>query len=169
MLKKIALTAAVIFVFGLFSVILVECSYAKECKIGYIDLTRIVDNYNKTKDAEKALEEKSKLKEAEMKKLDDEIKKLKDEQALLSEKAKAEKQTVIDNKIKALQEFVRKSRDELIKERNDRFGAVLKDVEKVVTDYSKETGYDIILNSRVLLYGNEQLDLTEDVLKRLNK
>ena len=99
----------------------------------------------------------------------EELRKLKDEQALLSEKAKAEKQVVIDNKIKILQDFDKKTRDELVKERNDMLALILKDIEKVVADYSKSNGYDFIMNSRMLLYGGTEYDLTNEVLSRLNK
>ena len=115
------------------------------------------------------LEEKGKGKENERAKMVDEVKKLKDEQALLSEKAKAEKQGAIDTKIKALQEYDTKTRNELMKDRNDMLGGIMKDIEKVVTDYAKASGYDIVLNSRMLLYGAEQYDLTSEILTRLNK
>ena len=142
---------------------------AKEYKIGYVDLMKVFDEYKKTKDAEKTIGDKGKVKEAERKTLVDELRKLKDEQALLSEKAKQEKQAVIDGKIAALQDFDRKARDELLKERNDLLGGIMKDIEKIVNDYAKETGYDLILNSRTLLYGTEQGDVTAEILKRLNK
>ena len=129
----------------------------------------MIDEYKKTKESEKILDEKGKAKVEERKKLVDEIRKLKDEQALLSEKAKAEKQTVIDEKVKRLQDFDRVSQEDFLKERNEKFAEILKDIEKVVTDYSKEQGYDIILNGRTLLYGAEEFDLTEEVIKRLNK
>ena len=167
--RRIGLTIVICFILISFFVTVQGNLYAKEYKIGYVDLAKIFDEYAKTKESEKALEEKGKTKETERKKITDEVRKLKDEQALLSEKAKAEKQKVIDDKIKTLQEFDRKTRDELIKERNDAIGGIMKDIEKVVTDYSKEANYDLILNSRTLLYGTQELELTEEILKRLNK
>jgi len=169
MRKWIAVAVAGIFIFGLFCVISQERAYAKEYKIGYVDPVKILNEYTKTKDSEKTFETKRKAKEADRKKLVDEITKLKDELGLLSEKAKAEKQAVIDNKIKNLQEFDRKTREELMTEGNDMLGGIQKDIEKVVTDYSKEAGYDLVLNSRVMLYGKEDLDFTDEILKRLNK
>ncbi len=165
-MRRVAVAIAVVFMCGM---LCLGTSWAKEYKIGYIDLARVFDEYSKTKNFDKSLDEKGKAKEAERKKLVDDLRKLKDEQALLSDKAKAEKQPAIDETVKALQEFDRKTRDELIKERNDKIGEILKDIEKIVTDYSKEQGYDIILNSRMLLYGTETLDLTLEILKRLNK
>ncbi len=169
MRKSMVLLTAVLFAAGLFLSPVCEKAFAKELKIGYVDLAKVFDEYKKTKDSEKALEEKGKAKEADRKKYVDELKKLKDEQALLSEKAKAEKQKAIDDKIKTLQDFDRTVRDELMKERNDRLAVIMKDIESVVTAYAKETGYDLIANSRALLYGSEQYDLTKEVLSRLNK
>ena len=160
---------AVIFAIGLFSGLSQERAYAKELKLAYVDLGRVFDEYKITKDSEKDLEAKGKAKEAERKGLVDELKKLKDEQAMLSDKAKGEKQTAIDNKMKALNDFDTKARADLMKERNDKLNAIMKDIEKVVTDFAKENGYDMVLNSRTLLYGAEPYDLTAEILKRLNK
>ncbi len=168
-MKKIALVVAVVFAFGLFFGMSQEKAYAKEYKLGYVDLGRVFDEYKNTKESEKALEAKGKAKELERKTLVDDLKKLKDEQNMLSEKAKAAKQGAIDAKVKDLQDFDTKARNDLMKERNDRLNVIMKDIEKVVTDYAKETGYDMVLNSRTLLYGAEQYDLTAEVLKRLNK
>jgi len=167
MKKVMALAIAVMFVTSMFFGI--SQASAKEYKIGYVDLAKVFDEYKKTKDSEKNLEAKGKAKEADRAKMIDELRKLKDEQALLSEKAKAEKQTVIDNNIKSLQDFDKKTRDELVKERNDMLALILKDIEKIVTEYSKANGYDFILNSRMLLYGGESYDLTAEILSRLNK
>jgi outer membrane protein len=168
-MRKIALIAvAAVFAVGLF-LGLAGQACAKEYKIAYVDLAKVFDEYGKTKESEKKLEAKGKGKEGDRMKMVDELRKLKDEQALLSEKAKGEKQAVIDTKIKALQDFDRITRDELVKERNDMLGGILKDIEKVVTEYAKANGYDLVLNSRMLLYGGTEYDLTNEILSRLNK
>lgn len=169
MKRSIVLAVAVLFVAGMFAGPVCEKVFAKELKIAYVDLAKVFDEYKKTKDSEKVLEEKSKGKEGERTKLINEIKKLKDEQALLSEKAKAEKQGAIDNKIKVLQDYDTKTRNELIKDRNDMLGGIMKDIEKTVSDHAKASGYDLVLNSRMLLYGADQYDLTAEVLAKLNK
>ncbi|MBN1526617.1 MAG: OmpH family outer membrane protein [Candidatus Omnitrophica bacterium] len=164
--KKTVLAVAVIFL--AMTVLGASQAYAKEYKIGYVDLAKVFDEYGETKDAERKLEDKGKAKEAERKKMVDAIRKLKDEQALLSEKGKQDKQAAIDEKIKVLQDFDGKAREELLKERNELLGGILKNIEKVIADYSKQNGYDLILNQRTLLYAGEQYDLTAEVLKRLN-
>ena len=142
-------------------------AFAKEYKIGYVDLAKVSDEYAKTKDFENTFEVQVKGKDAERQKFVDEVRKLKDEQALLSDKAKAEKQTIIDGKITNLQDFDRKVRDELIKQRNQMLGEIQKDIDTVISAYSKEAGYDIVLIKQTVLYAGPELDLTVEVVKRL--
>jgi outer membrane protein len=141
---------------------------AKEYKIGFVDLAKVSDEYSKTKDYEKNFEAQVKAKDAERQKYVDELRKLKDEQALLSDKAKNEKQAVIDDKIKKLQDFDRTIRDDLVKQRNQMLAEIQKDIDGVISAYSKEGGYDIVLIKQTALYGADALDLTAEVVKRLN-
>jgi outer membrane protein len=164
MKKIVGLSIAALFVIGL----LCGNAAAKEYKIGYVDLAKVSDEYSKTKDYEKNFESQVKSKDVERQKYVDEIRKLKDEQALLSDKAKAEKQKTIDDKIKNLQEFDRNVRDELIKQRNQMLGEIQKDIDGIISAYSKEAGYDIVLIKQTVLFGGSDLDLTAEVIKRLN-
>jgi len=171
MKKLMAMAVVVMFAAGLLIGGVAEKAYAKEVKIGYVFMAKVFDEYYKTKDAEKVLAEKGKSKEEERKKMIDGLKKMKDEQALMSEKAKAEKQAAIDVKLKALQDFDLKTRDELMKERNDMLSGIMGDINNVITDYSKAEGYDVVLNSdpRVMLYGADGMDITNTILTKLNK
>lgn len=164
-MKRIAVLAiAVFFAIGLFC----GSAAAKEYKIGFVDLAKVSDEYGKTKDYEKNFEAQVKTKDAERQKFVDEVRKLKDEQALLSDKAKAEKQAIIDDKIKKLQDFDKSVRDELIKQRNQMLGEIQKDIDGVIAAYSKEAGYDIVLIKQTVLFGGSDLDLTSEITKRLN-
>ena len=168
MTKRISLIAVIVFVAAVCAASLVSDAFAKEYKIGYVDLAKVSDEYAKTKDFEKTFEVQVKGKDAERQKFVDDIRKLKDEQALLSDKAKAEKQTIIDGKITNLQEFDKKVRDELIKQRNTMLGEIQKDIDTVIAAYSKEAGYDVVLIKQTVLFAGPELDVTAEVVKRLN-
>lgn len=168
MIKRLGLTAVVVFIISVCAPSVVSDAFAKEYRIGYVDLAKVSDEYAKTKDFEKTFEAQVKGKDAERQKFVDEIRKLKDEQALLSDKAKAEKQTIIDGKITGLQDFDRKVREELIKQRNQMLGEIQKDIDTVISAYSKEAGYDIVLIRQTVLFAGPELDLTAEVVKRLN-
>lgn len=141
---------------------------AAEMKIGTVDLARVFDEYNKTKEFDKTLEAKGTLKQTDRDKMVAEVKKLRDEAELLSAKAKEEKQTVIDEKIKTLQEFDRNTRDTLRKERDGMVRDILKEIEVVIQDFGKAQGYNFIFNDRVLVYKSDQNDVTSQVSKVLN-
>ena len=166
--KRMVVAVAVIFAAALF-LGAAQDAYAQAYKMGYVNGARVMYEYKKVKDFEKVWDEKAKVKEAEAKKITDELRKLKDEQALLSDKAKAEKQTVIDAKIRDLQEFRKKSQEEFMKERDSLLGEVNQGLEKTVAAYAKEAGYDIVLDSRVIIYGSEKDDLTNEAMARMNK
>ena len=137
-------------------------------KIGYVDLARVFDEYLKTKDFDKSLETKGASKQGERDKMVNEIKKLRDEAELLSAKAKDDKQAIIDEKIKGLQEFDRTTRDALRKERDVMVRDILKEIESVIQTFGKSQGYSFIFNDRVLVFKNESADLTAQVIKVLN-
>lgn len=158
-------------IFAVCAIFVFTCAaaQAKELKIGYADLPKVFEDYNKTKDAKKKLEEKGKAKDAQRQKLRAELKKLEDEQSLMSDKAKAEKQGAINAKRKEVEEFERSARDEFMKEYNESLTAIRKDIEVIVNGYAKESGYDMIVDSRMLLYSDEKYDVTAELLKKLNK
>ncbi len=145
-----------------------NAAFAADGKIAHMDLTKIFDEYNKTKDLDKQLENKGNAKQTERDKLVAEIKKLKDELELMSDKGKEAKQTAIDDKIKKLQDFDRESRDALRKERDDMARQILKEIKDTIDTVGKKDGYSLILDSRAVLYGKEGDDLTNSILKTLN-
>lgn len=137
-------------------------------KIGFVDLARVFDEYNKTKEFDKQLEGKGAGKQGDRDKMVADIKKMRDEAELLSAKAKDDKQALIDDKIKALQDFDRTTRDGLRKERDGMVRDILKEIEVVIQDFGKAQGYSFIFNDRVLVYKSEGNDLTAQVIKVLN-
>jgi outer membrane protein len=137
-------------------------------KIGYVDLARVFDEYQKTKEFDKTLETKGASKQGDREKMVAEVKRLRDEAELLNAKAKDDKQAAIDEKIKQLQDFDRTTRDALRKERDAMVRDILKEIETVIQDYGKAQGYSFIFNDRVLVFKNESADLTAQVIKTLN-
>ncbi|UCH12529.1 MAG: OmpH family outer membrane protein [Candidatus Omnitrophota bacterium] len=143
-------------------------AYAAELKIGYVDVARVFDNYNRTKDQDKILEQQNNKKKEERDKIVKQIRKMKDELDILSEKAKERKQTQIDEKIRELQEYDQQTRNGLRQQRDEVVRKILKEIEQVTEKYANENSYTMILNNRVLLYGQKQHDITDKILKILN-
>ena len=123
-------------------------------KIGYVDLSRSFDEYQKTKDFDKDLEKKGDIKQEQREKLVKDIRKMRNEIELMNEKAREKKEQDIEAKIKKLQEFDQDAKVTLTKERDDMVRDILKEMNGVIREYGENNGYSIILNDRVLLYGD---------------
>ena len=137
-------------------------------KIVYMDLGKVFDEYNKTKDLDKQLESKSGAKQGERDKLVAEIKKMKDDLDLAKEADKAKKQSAVQEKLNKLQDFDKESRDSLRKERDDMARTILKEIKDTIDDIGKKEGCVYILDSRAVLFGSDANNLTDRVIKILN-
>ena len=166
MMKILKLTLAAVFI----SCFIANASYAAEGgKIGYVDLSRLFDEYHKTQEYDKLLESKHN----ELEKLGKEkIDKIHESESKLSLLQDAEKKTLqdkIDSMKSDAQDFVQQQQANLTKERNEKIREILLEIEKVVSDYAEAQNYSIILNDRVLIYGDPAKNVTEDILAILNK
>ena len=137
-------------------------------KVAYMDLGKVFDEYNKTKDLDKQLEAKSNTKQGDRDKLVAEIKKMKDDLDLAKDADKAKKQSAIEEKLKKLQDFDKESRDALRKDRDDMARSILKEIKDTIDDIGKKEGYVYILDSRAVLFGGDVNNLTDRILKILN-
>lgn len=143
--------------------------YAAEGKIGYVDLSRLFDEYHKTKEYDKVLE----TKHGELEKIGKEkIEKIRESESKLA-LLKEDQKLALEEEIEALKddarEFVNQEQTNLTKDRNEKIREILLEIEKVVSDYAAKEGYSIILNDRVLIFGDPAEDLTEDILTILNQ
>lgn len=163
--KLTACLVAALLVFGM----TVPAGYAKDGKVGYVDLRRAFYEYEKTKTLETELTSLTESSQTERTKLVEQITKLRDEAEMLSGKAREQKQAAIDAELVKLQDFDRKTRQTLLNKKNDMFREVIDDIQMVVEGIGKKDRYDYILDSRNIMYANESFDLTDTVLKQLNK
>ncbi|MFQ5953109.1 MAG: OmpH family outer membrane protein [Candidatus Omnitrophota bacterium] len=165
MFKKTILLAACLLVIA----VMVLPSRAQNAKIGYVDLRRAFYEYDKTKTFEDELNKLTDERQGERTKRVSRISKLRDELELLSGNARSKKQSQVETEITALNEFDLDTRQQLLNKKNDMFREVIDDIQNVVDGIGKKGKYDFILDSRNIMYGKEEFDLTEDVLKKLNK
>ena len=141
---------------------------AKEMKIAYIDLSKIFDNYQKTKEYDVVLQKES---DGFTQQRDGMINKIRDAQgklALLKEDEKQKVSADIEKQKADLIEFDKQKRTELAKKRDEKVREILLEIEKIVSDIAKKDGYDYILNDRVLMYADPSQNITDRVLKSLN-
>ncbi|MDD5567989.1 MAG: OmpH family outer membrane protein [Candidatus Omnitrophica bacterium] len=138
-------------------------------KIAFINLARAFSEYSKTKGFDKTLTEKEKNYTAERDKKLNEFNALKDKFSILSDKEKEAKKGELENKAKAIKDFISQREGELRKEQEDKMKEVLKDIESTVKSYAEKEGYSMVFNDRVLVYQGKNLDITDKIVGILNK
>jgi outer membrane protein len=143
-------------------------SYAAE-KLGYVDLSRLFDEYGKTKDYDKVLEEKQKLYESERDAKVKEIKGLQDKYNLLSEKEKEKQRDSLEKKVQSYQQSDQQKQTDLRKERDEKIKEILKDIEEAIRQYAEKENYTFVFNDRVLVYQDKSLDITDKISDILAK
>jgi Skp family chaperone for outer membrane proteins len=101
----------------------------------------------------------------------EEINKLKDEADLLRDEAKKKKEAVIDEKVKALYQFEEKVKREALQKQARLQEEILAEIRKAVAEIGKAGGYDMLFTFTKddIGYHAEGLDVTEQVVKSLNK
>lgn len=138
-------------------------------KIAFVDVAKIFDEYQKTKDNDQTLQTAGKKKEMERDALVHEIRQMKDELALLRDDAKTKKQQLLDEKLKTLETFDIAARQELSEKRNTVVREIFKDIDDAVQRYGQRKGLDYIFNERALVYHNNAFDITREIMDEINK
>ena len=144
-------------------------SLAEGLKIGFADKLKILFEYKKAKELNEALEKENQNAKVEFNKRTEEIKKLRDEMELLSESARREKGPELEKKLKELDRFRREKQQEIGRKYDEGIRSISEEISGVCEKYGKNKGYDAILDARAALYVPELLDITDEILKELNK
>ena len=141
---------------------------AAELKVGYVNLAKVFDGYDRTKASDATLEKQGKQKDAELEGRMNELKKLRQSLELLNDEAKEAKRREIEEKSDEMQRFRTSTARDLRRDRDRVAKDILDDIEKALQEYAKTNGYAFIFDSRSLLYGESAHDVTDEVLKLLN-
>ena len=138
-------------------------------KIAVVNLGKLFDECRETKASESELEKLSKEKQTERERLVSEIKSLREELVLLNEETRLQRQQTIEQKLQHLSTFDQEIKNTLMKKRDESVKGILEKIEGIVTAYAKQNGYELIVSDRAVLYRIDAADITDEVLKTLNK
>lgn len=156
------------FLTGLLSPVSCLTVEAQELKIGFVNLAKVFDGYERTKVSEAALEQRGKQKEAELEGRMNELKKLRQNLELLNNDAREAKAREIEEKSEELQRFRNATARDLGRDRDKTARDLLKAIQDGIDNFAKANGFTLILDSRSLLYGLPAIDVTDPVLQTLN-
>lgn len=146
---------------------------AEAGKIGYVDVQKVLNLSDAGKEAKDQLSGRVKKYQDEINVKQDELKKLKDDlekqNVLLSETARASKEKDYQQKLKEFQRFTKDAQEELQARDEEFTKRILEQIEKVVQEYGRKSGFSIIFaRNDSMIFTDENADLTDQVLKAFN-
>lgn len=152
---------------------LVSC--AKQDNIVFVDRTKLLDEYQERKDLESKykdkLEKYGMKKDSVSKALDIEAKDFQDKAKSMSQKQQEEKYNMLMQKSQYWNQQFQQQEYVMNQESQKEIDTLLKKVKKFVEKYGKDHQYTYILGANEngsVMYGQEDRDITEDVLKAIN-
>ena len=134
--------------------------------IAVVNIQQVMREATAAQNVREQLETKQKTFQTEIAKKEDALQK---EDADLGKKRSVLSKAAFDEKAAAFQKEVQSKKATL----DSGFEHALNDIQKVVTDViselAKEKGFSIAVPTSQILYGDPKLDISEEVLKRLNQ
>lgn len=148
-------------------------AYAADVKIGVINIPKVLALSEPGKKAEKELTDKLKSVKASVDRelaSYESMKSAFEKEALtLSDTVRAERARKIQDKELRVKRMLQDYELEFQKMRQELFKKILLDIKAIVLKLGKDEGYTLILDSSTVLYFPDSIDLTNQVIKELNK
>lgn len=147
--------------------------FKKGLKVGYVNVASVFDKYQKTDEATEVLKKEIETKRKDIEKRRDSInaikQKLEAQGVVIAEKEKNKMEEEAEARIKELKDITEKFNRELREKETELTKNILKDIEEIVKAYGRDNGYDLILDSREVLYSPEGMEITNDIIKLINE
>lgn len=145
---------------------------AAELKIGFVNILKVLDLAPQAKQADARLKQEFAPKEKDLARSRDAIRRL-------EERLRKEEDTMSARELSRLAKDLRAQRREFEREqealredfnfrRNEELNKLQKDIFKAIVSLSKDEGYDLVVGEGVI-YASEQVDITDQLLKRLGR
>ena len=169
-------TVSIIACLGLIVLTGVFCTNASaqsaEMKIGFVDLQRVIDSSEEGKQAQEEIKKRADELSEQAQKMQEELKALKadyDKQLdILTPEAKSQKRDEMTKMERDYSRFVNDSQTELRQIEQRALKQLLADVGKLVMEYGKQENFTLILEAGNILYGADQIEVTDAVIELYN-
>ncbi len=155
----------------LFPVFLASLQAGENKGLVCADLMKVFQSYKGTQAADAYLKAKAKDLQESIDKLKGEISSLDKllKSGILSREEKEKKSKEMEAKKKELENRIKSSNLVMMQERRKKVEEVLKEIEQKVAEYARKKGYRIILDKKDILFVEEGLDITDDLIKFINQ
>jgi outer membrane protein len=145
---------------------------ADVAKIGVIDLQKVLETSNHGKAIQTELKKEKDKMESDLKQKGSEIekisKRLEREAMVMSKEMREEKEREQRIKINDFKTLQKRYRTELQKFEAELMSDLRADVKGIVEDIGKKGGYLLIVNKLGILYSPSSIDITDELIQKLN-
>ena len=145
---------------------------ADVAKIGVVDLQKILENSRAGKAIQDQLKKQKEGMESDLQKKGTEIekirKRLERESMVMSKEMREEKEREQRIKINDFKSLQKKYRSDLQKLEAQLMGQLQNDVQQLLNTIGKKDGYLLIINKYGVLYSPGSIDITDNLIKKLN-
>jgi outer membrane protein len=150
---------------------------AADFKIGYVDVHSAVEKSTIGKKAKEEMKKEGEKKQKELDKKKADLDKMNEDiekkKALLSEDALQKRGQELQMEVAKFRETVQKAQVELQKKENELLEPIVKRVKVVIEKIAKDKGFSMVIrsnqNEQIVVYSATEYDLTDDVVKALEK
>tara|TARA_B100001063_G_C16753730_1_gene551872 strand:+ start:1345 stop:1866 length:522 start_codon:yes stop_codon:yes gene_type:complete len=162
----------------IFFIILVFLTFEKnfvfsDTSIKFIDVNYIYQNSKAGKKINEQIKDKSKKMNKKLedykKNMDNKKKKLASQKNVISEEVYKKTFIEIENEIKEINSLIAKDNQKIIKFTNDAKITFLKELNKIMEDYSIKNSIDIIIKKENILIGKNSFESTKEILEIFDK
>lgn len=144
---------------------------AQESRVGFVSTERIFREAAPAKAAQAKIEQEFSRREKELQEMAARLKSMSDrldkDAAILAEPDRIKRQRELSDLDKDFQRKQREFREDLNQRRNEELAIVLERTNKVIKQIAETEKYDIVFQEAV--YASPRIDITDKVLKALNK
>ena len=158
----------------MFAIMAVSPIYAADYKIGYVDLSKILNESPAAKAAQKKLEQeftpRNKQLEAQAKKLNAKREKLQKEAEIMSgDQIESLKRKIVKSE-RDLQRDAKEAQEDFKLRRRDELGKIENRLKEVILSVAESGNYDMIFTNSDVTYASDKsgINITEKVLKKFN-
>ncbi len=157
------------FITFLCCVMVASVSFAKDYKVGTVDLKKLFNEFPGKKAGDIKMKELIQEKQADLLPLKKDLEKLQTElessSAVLTKAEKKEKQYEFQKKMDDFTTQQKQMQSELADKDTEMTEKLLDQIKVIIGKIAKDKGVDLILDSDKTVYARDAVDLTEDVLK----
>jgi outer membrane protein len=146
---------------------------ADVAKIGTVNFQKIFENSSAGKAVKAAINSEGQRMEQDLKQKGEEIKALEkrlgEDAGVMSKEAREEQRWDYERKIDEVKALKKKYDRQIQELQMQRVNAVRQEVMQLIQEYGKKEGYLLIIEDVSVVYAPQNLDLTDEIIKRYNE